>query len=226
MGYMGDEVGDFFAKLELDKNSKEKLKGGIRKELGSIDIYLWNELKNKWVIQNEFYETGPIAVNQQFTPLQNISSESKVKLKIVLNKGLWRIDYLALTSIKEKIKPYEISPNSIFNKGKLDPAALSEINNSDKYLISMPGSEYKFNFTIPSSKTDYELFLYSEGYYLEWMREHWIKEKNLLKLNQMVNHPKKYLKEEAKNYKQYETKLEQEFWNSKVDTKNFSYYEN
>jgi hypothetical protein len=226
MGYMGDEVGDFFAKLELDKNSKEKLKGGIRKELGSIDIYLWSDQKNNWVLQNEFYKTGPIAINQQFTPLQNLSSKSKVKLKIVLNKGLWRIDYLALTNIKGKVKPYEISPNSIFNKGKLDAVALSDINNSDKYFILMPGSEYKFNFTLPIPNTDYELFLYSKGYYLEWMREHWIKDKNLLKLNLMVKHPKKYLKEEAKNYKQYETTLEQEFWNSKVDTKNFSYYEN
>ena len=58
------------------------------------------------------------------------------------------------------------------------------------------------------------------------MREHWIKDKDLLKLKQMVDYPKKYLKEEAKNYKRYEKIMEQEFWNSKVDTKTFSYYEN
>jgi hypothetical protein len=147
-------------------------------------------------------------------------------LKIILNKGLWRIDYVALTNIKEKVKPIEISPNSILNKKKIDNFALSAINNPDKYLISMPGSEYKFNFILPNTNTDYELFLYSKGYYLEWMREHWIKDKDLLKLNQMVNNPKKYLQEEAKNYKRYETTMEQEFWNSKIDTKTFSYYEN
>lgn len=226
MGYMGNEVGDIFAKLETNKETKEKLKGGIKKELGNIDIYLWNEQTNNWILQNGFYETGPIAINRQFIPLQNLSSNSKVKLKIVLNKGLWRIDYAALTNIIQKVKPYEISPNSVLNKGKLDNTALVEINNPDKYLISMPGSEYKFNFTLPNPKSDYELFLYSKGYYLEWMREHWIKDKDLLKLNQMVNNPKKYLKSEAKNYKRYETTMEQEFWNSKVDTKTFSYYEN
>ena len=225
MGYMGDEVGDIFAKIESNKETKEKLKGGIKKELGNIDIYQWNEHISEWELQNGFYETGPIAINRQFIPLQNLSSNSKVKLKIVLNKGLWRIDYAALTNIKEKVKPIEVSPNSILNKGKLDNPALSAINNPDRYLISMPGSEYKFNFTLPNSNTDYELFLYSKGYYLEWMREHWIKDKDLLKLNQMVNNPKKYLKEEAKNYKRYETTMEQEFWNSKVDTKTFSYYE-
>ncbi|MCA0335096.1 MAG: hypothetical protein LCH44_14245 [Bacteroidetes bacterium] len=226
MGYMGDEVGDIFAKMEMNKETKEKLKGGIKKELGNIDIYLWNEQKNEWELQNGVYETGPIAFNRQFIPLQHLSSSSKIKLKVVLNKGLWRIDYVALTNIKDKVKPIEITPTNIINKGKVDNTALLEIKNPEKYLISMPGSEYKFNFTLPSADTDYELFLYSKGYYLEWMREHWLKDKDLLKLKQMVDNPKKYLMVEAKNYKRYETTMEHEFWNSKIDTKTFSYYEN
>ncbi|MEI6750579.1 MAG: hypothetical protein WCM93_15590, partial [Bacteroidota bacterium] len=139
---------------------------------------------------------------------------------------LWRIDYLALTNIKEKIEPFEISPCSILNKGKVDNTALTAINNPDKYLISMPGSEYKFNFVLPDKNCDYELFLYSKGYYLEWMRKHWIKDQDLMKLKQMVYNPRGYLKEEAKDYKRYESTMEQDFWNSKIDTKTFSYYEN
>jgi len=41
----------------------------------------------------------------------------------------------------------------------------------------------------------------------------------------MIYMPKKYLKDEAKNFKEYEKTMEQEFWNSKIDTKTFSYYE-
>ena len=136
------------------------------------------------------------------------------------------MDYLALTNIKAKVKPIEIAPSSILNKGKIDHKALSSLNRPNDYLISMPGSAYKFNFDLPQQNEDYELFLYSKGYYLEWMREHWIKDKDLLKLRQMVVHPKKYLKLEAKDYKRYEASMEQEFWNSKIDTKIFSYYEN
>ena len=89
----------------------------------------------------------------------------------------------------------------------------------------MPGSEYKFNFILPASDSDYELFLYSKGYYLEWMREHWIKDENMFKLRQMVESPKTFLKTEAKDYKLYEKTMEQEFWDSKIDTKSFSYYD-
>ncbi|MBK8552480.1 MAG: hypothetical protein IPL53_15970 [Ignavibacteria bacterium] len=226
IGYMGDEVGDIFAKIETSNDTDDKLKSGLGKELGKIDVYVRNEKNNDWELTDGLYETGPIAINRQILPLKNITSGSKVRLKLVLNKGLWRIDYVALTNIKGKVRPVEISPCSVLNKGKADNTALSSVIDPDKYLISMPGSEYKFNFILPQTGDDYELFLYSKGYYLEWMREQWIKDKDLLKLNQMVEHPAKYLRSEAKDYKIYEATMEQEFWNSKIDTKHFSYHEN
>ncbi len=225
MGYMGDEVSDIFAILENHGDVRNKFDGST-KELGGIEVYIWNDHKQNWVYQDEFFETGPIAINRQFIPLKYSPSSSTVKIKLVLNKGLWRIDYAALTNIKNQVTPIEILPLTTYNKGKLDNKAMSEINSPGKYLLSLPGSEYKFNFELPNANSEYEFFLYSKGYYLEWMREDWIQEKNLKKLRQMVEDPKNYLREEAKSYKQYETIMEQEFWNSKIDTKIFSYHEN
>ena len=224
LGYMGDEVSDMFAILENDSEIRNNF-DSTTKLLGGIEIYTFNQKNDNWELQNNFNETGPIAINKQIIPLQNTNTDSKVKLKIVLNKGLWRIDYVSLTNIKEKISPLEISPFSIFIDGKQDKTSIAEINDPNKYLISMPGSEYKFNFTFPKTNDNYELFLYSKGYYLEWMREHWIKDKNLLKLKQMVDYPAMFLKDEAKDFKLYETTMEQQFWDSKIDTKTFNYYE-
>lgn len=222
IGFMGDEVGDIFAKIE---KAGDKISGGIYKELGEIEVHAWNEQTNKWEFQGRFYEIGPIAINKQMLPLKSVSPNSNVRLKLVLNKGLWRIDYVALTNIKEKVNPIKISPSFVLNKGKLDNSVLTTLNQPDKYLISMPGSEYKFIFNLPKENDDYELFLYSRGYYLEWMREHWLQDKNLSQLSLMIENPKKYLLTEAEDYKRYETTMEQEFWNSKIDTKIFSYYE-
>jgi hypothetical protein len=225
MGYMGDEVGDIFAMMETNKEIRNKF-DATNKLLGNIDVYMWNEIIKKWEFQNCVDESGPIAINKQIIPLGNTNEFSNIKLKLIMNKGLWRIDYLALTNIVEKVEPFEISPGSILNKGRPDYLALQEINNPYEYLISMPGSEYKFNFNLPQQNDDYELFLYSKGYYLEWMRSHWLKDRNLLKLKLMVDKPELYLKAEAKNYKRYETSMEQEFWDSKINTKTFSNYEN
>ena len=225
MGYMGDNVSDVFSRLESDQEMRNKFDASSR-ELGNIEVFMWNSQSRKWEFQDRISETGPIAINRQFIPLKTKNIEGEIKLKLVMNKGLWRIDYLALANIREKVKPMELKATGVLNKGKADPAALALINDPDNYLISMPGSEYSFSFNLPDKNADYELFLYSKGYYLEWMREHWMKDKDLLKLRQMVDHPKDYLKAEARAYKRYEQVMEQEFWNSRVDTKSFTYYEN
>ena len=225
MGYMGDEIGDYMAKLETDSEMQDNLKNGIYGILGDIDVYQWNEQDQNWHFVDGVYETGPIAFNQQIIPLQKQNSASQVKLKLVLNKGLWRIDYLALTNIIKKVTLEKYLPVSVNNVCSEENTALSKINSEEEYLVSMPGDIYQFNFTLPDNSPDYELFLYSKGYYLEWMRENWIQDKDLFKLWQMFKRPEAYLKAQASDYKEYEKTMEKEFWNSKINREMFSYYE-
>lgn len=225
MGYMGDKVGDIFAMLETNEKIRDRF-DAVSKVLGGIECFVWDEKSNKWIQQEGVNEAGPIAINKQFIPFKNAQSNSQVKVKLRLNKGLWRLDYVSLTNIKKQVTPLELTPTSVYNKGELDNVALTNITSPDKYLISMPGSEYKFNFTLNEEYDNYDFFLYSKGYYLEWMREHWIKDQDLAKLKQMVINPKKHLKQEAQSYKEYESIMEEQFWNSRIDTKTFSYDEN
>ncbi len=224
IGYMGDEVSDIFAKFESNNNMSKNLKDGIKNELGDIDIYVWNNQKKSWEYQDSLYETGPIAINRQILPLKNTGNNSTINIKVILNKGLWRIDYLALTNIIKQVTPIEIEPSGILNKGREDVRALYSIIDTNKYLISMPGSEYRFNYILPLESQDYELFLSSKGYYLEWMRKEWLAEKDLFKLKDMFENPKEYLKSEAKRFKIYEANIEKEFWDSRIDTKKYTYY--
>ncbi len=225
MEYMGNEVSDMFAILERDAYIRGNFDASA-KLLGGIRVYLWNALKNTWEFQNEFYETGPIAINKQFIPLTGRITDEEVRLKLILNRGTWRIDYVALTNIKKEVEPVEVFAEEILHRGKDDQKALADIANPDRHLISMPGSEYKFKFTLPGEHNDFELFLYSKGYYLEWMRDEWLNKKDLFKLKQMVFNPEKYLRNEAKHFKKYESTMEEVFWNSKIDTKTFSHHEN
>ncbi len=228
LDYMGDEAGYIFAEIERGSDLKDKLKSGLKAELGDIDVYFWSEKKTEWVFQGSFYETGPIAINQQFIPLCSIDShhfDKQLKLKLVLNKGLWRIDYLALTRLKAEVIPQEIPVQRVVRQGSFDEEALKRLRNSNQYLVTMPGDEYEFHFALPEKNGNrtYELFLYSKGYYLEWMRDEWVQDKDLRKLKQMIDKPKKYLKSEAKAYKLYEQEMEDVFWGSRIKTKNFSY---
>ena len=162
MGYMGDEVGDIFAKMETDPSLNDKLENGIKKELGDIDVYLLDDQTHEWVLQDGLYETGPIAINRQLLPLKTASSDT-VQLKIVLNKGLWRIDYLALTTIQEKVSPVALSPQTIVKNGQPDARALRQVNDPEQYLLSMPGDAYRFDFVFPEENREYDLFSLFSG---------------------------------------------------------------
>lgn len=225
MGYMGDQVTEYFALLESSDFLKLKF-NSIMKELGGIDVYVFNTETDKWEYQGSFNETGPIAINKQLMPLETNPCADHVRVKLILNKGLWRLDYAALTDIKSKAEPVELTPSDVLCRGVSHDYALNALSDSDDYLITMPGDEYDLNFKLPYVHMSYDVFLYSKGYYLEWMRKNWMKEKSPKKLRQLVFQPQKYLKEEASTYKLYENTMEEQFWDSKIDTKNFSYYEN
>lgn len=225
MGYMGDEAGDLFAKLERGELPSDQPGSGIKKQLGDIDIYTWNENSNEWDFQGGFYETGPIAFNSQLLPLKS-KGNSSVKLKIILNQGLWRINSASLVSLVKTVKPAEVLPSGVSSKGIQNENALKSLLKQGDYLLSLPGNAVQISFTMKDRPGNYELFLYSKGYYLEWMRENWLKDKNMAKLRQLFFSPENYLKDEAGNYKVYETTMEETFWNSRIDTKTYTYYEN
>lgn len=221
MGYMGDQVGDIFAAIESSSETRAQLNKGIHGELGEIDVFLWDESSRAWIFQGGLYETGPIAINKQIVPLKTELSGESVKLKFALNKGLWRIDHVALATIINQVEPLVLDPVSVKESGKDNTAALSALLAQDRHLISMPGEVYSFTFELPENQ-DYELFLNSRGYYLQWMRESWLRDKDLITLRQMIRKPAKYLKNQAANYKAYEKTMEEAFWGSRIQSKVFS----
>ena len=227
MSYMGDEVGDYLTKLETDPKTLDKLSNGLSKELGKIDIYIWNENIKKWIFQGDFFETGPIAFNKNILPLSQLESRDydKIKIKIMMTKGFWRIDHASLVNLKHKVEPEIISPNQVIKNGLVDNKVLDDLINKKKSILSFPGDKFKINFTFPENAKRYEVFLYSKGYYLEWMRENWLRDKDLTKLWLMLNKPKHYLIDEASLYKEYEKTMEEQFWSSKIDREMMSSYE-
>ncbi len=224
LDYMGDQAGNFLAFMEREAQKKKErvenlLENSIKRELGNIEIYLWDEQQKNWIHQGALYELGPIAVNTQITPLSAKAFGESIKIKLVMTEGLWRLDYAALAGISQKIEPLEVKPDSISNHGNSDQNAWAKIQNPNEYLITMPGDVYQFHFTMPKSpaNTEWELFLYSQGYYWEWIRAQWAQDNNLPKLYELLLNPKKYLQEETPKYKQYEQEMEQIFWNSRID---------
>lgn len=217
LSYMGDEAGDYLAKLETNKRMQKRFKSPFGR-LGGIKFYVWIDKNKKWKYIDEIHETGPIAKNLMVVPLSKLNlSNQPVKIKIELAKGHWRLDYLGLTPIHKKVPPSIISPNKVdVIDGK--NYTYEKVNKDDKeYLISMPGNEFKFHFDLPQTEEDQvnELFLSTKGYYLEWMRNEWLADKNIPKLKKMMRYDKATWRDLAREFKTMEHEMETVFWNSK-----------
>lgn len=62
--------------------------------------------------------------------------------------------------------------------------------------LSMPGDAFKLLYSLPEIKQqghNYQVFLDAKGYYIEWMRASWLKDKDLLALKRMLENPVTWL---------------------------------
>lgn len=217
ISYMGNEVGDYFSKIETDNRIKKRL-GSPFELLGNIRLFVWDDEDKDWKFIDDLHETGPIAKNLMLVPIQNsVPKNDKVKIKIELAKGSWRLDYLGLTSIDSIVKPFTALPSEIEVINGENYTVKDVYLDDEKYLLSFPGNEFRFKFDLPeaSDNYEYELFLSSKGYYLEWIRQDWIKGKNLPKLKKILMNDAKTWRELAIEFKTMEHEMETVFWNSK-----------
>ncbi len=216
LAYMGSSAGSWMAMLE--RNSSQ-LKPLIEKSanLGSIDVLIQNE-KDDWIKIGEVGETGPIATDIKIVPFKNLrksENDLSIKVRLEMAKGLWRIDYVALGEIIDKVEPIVIRPSSSSPQNVANSNIIELLTIPDSVLLTYPGDEYLLNYKLPPDFNNYELFMESQGYYLEWMRNEWLAEEDSGKVYEMFFNPKQYYKDLAPQFKKIEAEMEETFWSSK-----------
>jgi len=82
-------------------------------------------------------------------------------------------------------------------------------------LTTFPGDLYTLRYELPSDAHEYELFLESRGYYLEWIRADWLKEENAQRLAQIMFNTDSALRDLAPEFKSVEAQMEDIFWRSR-----------
>jgi len=215
----GDECGRFVSMIENDANIREEIESPFD-ILGALEVLYWNEKRGRWIYVDELYETGPIARNQEIIPLPfEARTQEILNIKLRFSKGLWRLDYAGITDIinaDAQAKTINVSLVTDNKTGNyLIGGELDEIDGSQ--LVTLPTDEYKLDFELPDLDQKYELFLNTNGYYLEWVRKEWTEEKDLKKLRKLIRNDKKVWREIAVDFKKQEADMERLFWSSKVE---------
>jgi hypothetical protein len=94
-------------------------------------------------------------------------------------------------------------------------AALVALLDPTQALVTLPGDQYTLAYQLPSDHATYQVFLESRGYYLEWIREEWMREGNPFWLAQLFFDPRAALVRLAPEFKKVEAGMEQVFWSSR-----------
>jgi hypothetical protein len=216
LAYMGSNAGSWLSDIERNKSQFKQLLQNPRNELGNIEVLVLNE-NDEWVKVGEVGETGPIATDIKVVPITKISNRDSKNsiIKLRMAKGLWRIDYVAIADIVKEVTPVVIFPSTSSPRYTNSSSVTELLTNPDFVLVTFPGEEYLLNYKLPPNYKNYELFIETQGYYLEWMRNEWLGEENPDKVYQMFLNPKQFYKDLAPQFKKVEAEMEETFWSSK-----------
>ncbi|HEY9167158.1 MAG TPA: hypothetical protein VIS48_13465 [Candidatus Kryptonia bacterium] len=215
LAFMGNSSGYLVADLQRQNSDYvTKAKTLFWGAIGGIDVMVRGN-DGAWEKAGEVSEIGPIATNFELVPLPRLTS-GQVKIRLVMTKGLWRIDYVALAGLDKRVEPVTIQPLAVIRGDSTnDDVAKESLSGSGTSLVTMPGDKYSIIYRMPEDYENYEIFLQARGYYLEWVRKEWLAEEDPSMTLTMFSDPGRYLKILAPRFKKVEPFMEQSFWRSK-----------
>jgi hypothetical protein len=213
LAYLGTHASAALAALAGGGQPARERVEGMGRLLGRIDV-LVPDSAGRWMPAGSAGETGPLAPDTKLVPLPRTDG-GPIRVRLRLTRGLWRIDYVALTHLGKPLQPVRLSPAQVEREGRDDPAAFRALVDTGKALVTLPGDEYDLRYRLPPHPEQYELFLESRGYYLEWMRREWLADENLALAAQILLDPAGALRTLAPTFKRQEPEMERLFWNSR-----------
>ena len=214
MAYAGTGGGDLLARLESTGREGAKRALGMARLLGGIDAEV-AEPDGGWRAIGSFREAGPLAGDVQVLPFEPPSDGGSLRVRLTLAKGNWRLGFVALARLGAPVTPRAIEPLLVERAGRADAEARATLLDPDRYLITLPGDEYRLTFDLPEPVGDPELFLESQGYYYEWQRAEWLKEEDPEMLHLVLARPDEALRRLAGPFKRRERQMQRSFWESR-----------
>jgi hypothetical protein len=206
LAYLGTRATAVLASFERDGGHVSDHAGGIARLLGGIDVLV--EQHGRWTKVATLHETGPLATDVQLLPIPRDAAQSG-HVRLSLARGLWRLDYVALAQLEKQVEPVVLLPVEVRHDGEVIEAK------PESTLTTLPGDVYEFTFKLPARPDEQELFLESRGYYIEWMRDEWVREESRLRAAMMFYAPHLAMRVLAPQFKAMEPQIESQFWNSR-----------
>ncbi len=217
LAYLGRNAAPLIAELERGDEALRDAVVGPMRALGGLRVQV-ADAEGRWITAHTFEEAGPLATDRQAVPLPSHTGAGPVRVRLDMVEGYWRLDEVTLATLGEPVKPIRIEPTSVrrYGDARPDAEAMRKLDDSGTHLVTQPGDELEITFDIPPDADRYTLFLESEGYYYEWMRQEWLEEEDPVAAALMLTRPDVMFRRLAPEFKEREARMEEIFWNTRI----------
>src|SRR5690606_14005287 len=134
---LGTQVTSWLVRLN-DRGADARAGGrALKKLVGGIEVQV--EDGGAWRTVGEVYETGPIATDVHLVLLPEHVRGGRIRL--VMQRGGWRVDSVALATIAGEAQPLRIAPTRI--RGTLGEEYAGGRTPATQFpIVTMPGDRY------------------------------------------------------------------------------------
>jgi hypothetical protein len=212
LALMGTSSAYYMSEMETRQGWMKKWVTKMYDRLGGVEVSV-RDRSGRWQNICEVREAGPIVSDVHLIDLPD-SDDKTVSVRLRMAKGLWRINRVGLATKVKESKPQLIQPQMVSRAEVVDTASHKRLVMNDSYLVTYPGDVLEIRYPVTASPS-LEVFVESEGYYIEWMRQEWLADENHKAFRRVLLNPSGYLKKMAPHYKVQEPKMEEVFWNSR-----------
>lgn len=124
-------------------------------------------------------DAGPIAWREVAALIPVPPGERALRLRLSFVADAWRIDRLRVASVVREATARTIPIAAVTGPtGRAEEGAFASLREPDaRYLQTSPGQRFIARFDVgPEARGSRTLLLSSQGYYVEWVRQQWLRQ--------------------------------------------------
>lgn len=194
----------------------------LAREIHGIEVDVRRSGDQTWTHVGRYAEVGPIARDPQLIELPAWATDAPLEVRLRLTRGWWRLDRLASVRLGDAREPIVLDPVEVrreLRRGRpvegrpADAGALARLLGAGAYLNTYPGDGFAIDYDVPPG--EHEVFVQSRGYYLEWIREAWLRDEDPVALAAFLLDPRAGLRRLAPAFHAIEAQMDAVFWRSR-----------
>ncbi|MGH8286485.1 MAG: hypothetical protein ACRETT_12055, partial [Steroidobacteraceae bacterium] len=166
--------------------------------------------------------TGPIAWHQIAVRVPLEPGVQEATLRLASLPDNWMIDWVGVSfDDASDTQMRRIAPQSVSDhRGAVATASAHALGRNDgDYFVTRPGEHYKVEFALgprPDAGRERTLFIASRGYYIEWVRGEWVRDRGSLATNERFEPGDAAIMKTARRWIEEKPQLERQFFESRV----------